>query len=173
LGEHNPYETPANVASASLPEGTARPRAGAFTYAAWIFIFAINTAIPLLFSASVTDQHGKLGMSMAALFLLALGCYICAANRKLAVALLAGGALIALTQLLPGLQIIAGMIGMGVGQALGHATLSGDDNPAARITSEFGGVVVTFITGGILMAGSLCAGVLLQFVTRFFGRANR
>ena len=74
-------------------------------------------AVPLLFSLALTDQHGRLGMSVAALFLLTIGCVICAANRKLAVALLAGGALVALSQLLPGLQIIAGMVGMGAGQA--------------------------------------------------------
>ena len=92
---------------------------------------------------------------IATLFLLVLGCYICAANRKLAVALLAGGAVVVPDSTAPELQIIAGMIGIGVGQVLGHATLVGDDNPA-RITSEFGGFVVTFVTGGILMAGSVC-----------------
>jgi MFS family permease len=172
LDEHNPYQTPSDVVTNSSPDGIVRHRAGALTYTAWIFIFAINMAVPLLFSLALTDQHGRLGMSAAALFLFTLGCLICAANRKLAVALLAGGALVALTQLVPGLQIIAGMIGIGVGQTLGHATFDSDDHPA-RITSEFGGFIVTFITGGILMAGSICAGILLQFVTRFFGRANR
>ena len=172
MDENNPYEAPGEALASSVPDGQGNPRTGGLTYVAWIFVFAINMAVPLLFSVSLTDQHGRLGMSVAAFFLCALGCYICAANRKLAVALLAGGAVVALTQLLPGLQIIAGMIGMGVGQALGHATLGGDSDPA-RMTSEFGGFVVTFITGGILIAGSLCAGVLLQFVTRFFGRAHR
>ena len=172
MDENNPYDAPGEALANSHSDGQENPRAGGLTYVAWIFVFAINMAVPLLFSLSMTDQHGRLGMSVAAFFLLALGCYICTANRNLAVALLAGGALVALTQLFPGLQIIAGAIGMGVGQALGHATLDSDDNPA-RITSEFGGFVVTFITGGILMAGSVCAGVVLQFVMRFFGRAGR
>ncbi len=172
MDEHNPYEPPTDAVRISYPDGTVHHHAGVLTYTAWIFIFAINMAVPLLFSLPLTDLHGRLGMSAAALFLFTLGCGICAANRKLAVALLAGAALVALTQLFPGMQIIAGMIGIGVGQALGHATFDSDEHPA-RITSEFGGFVVTFITGGILMAGSLCAGILLQFITRFFGRANR
>ncbi len=139
------------------------------TYFAWVFIFAINMAIPLLFGASMTEQHGRLGMSVAALLLLVFGSFICAANRKLAVALLAGGALVALTQLFPILHIIAGMIGMSVGQALGHATLDTDDDPS-RITSELGGFIVTIVTGGILMAGSLFIGVVLRFITSFRSR---
>jgi hypothetical protein len=169
LDEHNPYEPPSEAVRSSSSHEQALARSGVLTYIAWIFIFAINMAIPLLFGASMTEQHGRLGMSVAALLLLVLGSYICAANRKLAVALLAGGAVVALTQLFPILHIIAGMIGMTVGQALGHATLDSDDSPS-RITSEYGGFVVTFVTGGILMAGSLFIGVLLRFVTSLRSR---
>jgi hypothetical protein len=166
LHEHNPYEAPTAAVRSSLPGEQANPRAGALTYIAWIFVFAINMALPLLFSAPMTEQHGRLGMAVAAVLLLVLGCYICAANRKLAMALLAGGAVVALAQLFPIIHIIAGMIGMTVGQAVGHATLDSDDGPS-RITSESGGFIVTFVTGGILMAGSLFIGVLLRFVTSF------
>jgi hypothetical protein len=169
LDEHNPYEAPNAAVRTLIPDEQALPRASVLTYIAWIFVFAINMAVPLLFSASMTEQYGRLGMSVAALLLLVFGCYICAANRKLAVALLAGGAVVALTQLFPILHIIAGTIGMSVGQTLGHATIDSDDAPA-RITSEYGGFIVTFVTGGILMAGSLAIGVLLRFVTSFHSR---
>ena len=124
MDDNNPYQAPGEALTTPLAHEPANPRAGVLTYVAWIFVFAINMAIPLLFGASLTEQHGRLGMSVAAFFLLAVGWYICAAKRKFAVALLAGGALVALTQLLPGLQIIAGAIGMGVGQATGHAACS-------------------------------------------------
>ncbi len=172
MDDNNPYEPPGEALTISVSDRKGNPRAGGFTYVAWIFVFAINMAVPLLFSASVTQQNGRSGMLIGTLFLFVLGCYICAANRKLAVALLAGGAVVALTQLFPMLQFIAGSIGMGVGQALGHATFLGDDNPP-RVTSEYGGFVVTFVTGGVLMAGSLCTGILLQLVRRFLRRPHR
>jgi hypothetical protein len=171
LHEHNPYEAPKAAVRSSLPDEQTNPRFGAFTYIAWVFIFAINMAVPLLFGSQMTQQHGRLGMSVAALLLLVFGCFICAANRKLAVALLAGGALVALTQLFPILHIIAGMLGMGAGQALGHATLD-DDNGPSQITSEAGGFIVTFVTGGILMAVSLCTGIALQSIKRFLSRSG-
>jgi hypothetical protein len=169
LDEHNPYEPPTAAVRTLIPDEQALPRSRVLTYIAWVFVFAINMAIPLLFGTSMTEQHGRLGMSVAALLLLVVGCYICFADRKLAVALLAGGAVVALTQLFPILHIIAGTIGMSAGQALGHATIDSDDAPA-RITSEFGGFIVTFVTGGILMSGSLLVGVLLRFVTSLRSR---
>ncbi len=169
MDEHNPYEPPTAAVRTLFPDEQALARSGVLTYIAWVFVFAINMAIPLLFGTSMTEQHGRLGMSVAALLLLVFGCFICAANRKLAVTLLAGGAVVALAQLFPILHIIAEVIGMSVGQALGHATLDGDDGPS-RITSEFGGFIVTFVTGGILMAGGLFMGVLLRFVTSFRSR---
>jgi hypothetical protein len=96
--------------------------------------------------------------------LLALGCYLCAAFRELAAALIAGGTLVGLAQLFPALQLIAGMIGMLVGRILGLAN-DGDDQRSPQILNEYGGFVVTFVTGGILMAASASAGMLLQFVT--------
>jgi hypothetical protein len=112
----------------------------------------------------MTQEHGKLGMSIAALFLVLLGCYFCAAGRKLAAALIAGGALVGLSQMFPALHIIAGMIGMTVGQALDLANI-GDEERPAQIVNEIGGFVVTLITGGILMAAGACGGMLMRLVT--------
>jgi hypothetical protein len=85
LGENNPYEAPTDAVRTSFADGNARHRAGAFTYTAWIFVFALNTAVPLLFSSSLTRQYGMLSMVAATLSLLLRGCTICAANRTLAV----------------------------------------------------------------------------------------
>ena len=164
LDDYNPYSAPAELEKRKLSNAHGARPAGVFTYVTWAFVFALNMALPLLFSSSVTQQRGKLGMSIAALFLLTSGCFICAAGRKHAAALISGGALVGLSQLFPFLQIIAGMLGMIVGQVLGLA-YDGNDERSPQIISEFGGFVVTFVTGGILMAASASAGILLRFVT--------
>jgi hypothetical protein len=142
-----------------------------WTYAAWAFVLAINMAVPLLFSGSVTEQHGKLGMGVALLSFLVCGCYLCAYHRKLALALLVGGVLVALTQLFPILQILAGLIGMAVGQSLGQ-TSSGADEATPHLRSEVGGFVVTLVTGGILIGAAACSGMAILWLTSRLG-ANR
>ena len=62
LDENNPYEAPGEALTIALSRWAGEPAPGGLTYVAWIFVFAINMAIPLLFSASVTEQHGRLGM---------------------------------------------------------------------------------------------------------------
>ncbi len=164
LHEQNPYEAPTDALRSVLPTGNANPRVGLGAYMAWIGVFVLNMAVPLLFGASMTQEHGRLGMSVAALLLLAVGCFICAASRKLARHLIVGGALVGLAQLYPILQIIAGMIGMAAGQALGMAELD-DDARSPGVSGELGGFVVTFVTGTILIAAGACAGMLLRLLT--------
>ena len=163
MDENNPYEAPSHAVHTPLPAANKSARAARFTYISWVFVFALNMAVPLLFSSSLTREHGKLGMSLAALLLFASGCYICAVARKLAAALIAGGVLVALSQLFPILQIIAGMIGMSVGETLGLARI-GDGHPT-QLFNEYGGFVVTFATGAILMAAAASAGMLMRSIT--------
>jgi hypothetical protein len=163
--DFNPYAAPTDATSSSLRDDRSRRHAGPLTYVAWVFVFAVNMALPLLLSASVTREHGTLGMSVAALLLLALGCFICATRRKLATTLIGGGVLVGLSQLFPALHIIAGMIGMTLAQALGLADNGGNDGRSPLIINEYGGFVVTFVTGSILMAVAACTGMLIRFVT--------
>src|SRR5262249_17793790 len=124
-----------------------------------------------LFSGPVTEQHGKLGMGVALLSFLACGCYLCAYHRKLALALIVGGVLVALTQVFPILQIMAWLIGMGICPAFGQ-TSSGEDEATPHLTGELGGFVVTLVTGGILIGAAACSGVAILWLTSRLG-ANR
>ncbi len=164
MNEFNPYEPPRDAATISIPDPTPRRPTRKFSYVAWLFVFAINMAVPLYFSHPVTEYHGRLGLLFGALLLLALGYYICAVNRRFSSALIVGGAIIAITQVFPVIQIIAGMLGMTVGKAMGLASL-GDDHGVPQITTEEGGFIVTLVTGGILMAAAACSGMLLRLVT--------
>ena len=96
---------------------------------AWVFVFGINLAVPLIFSSSMTDEHGKLGMFIAIVSLLACGCFACAVRRVFADALIIGGVVVGLLQIFPVLQILAGMFGMAAGSALGLADFGDDGRP--------------------------------------------
>lgn len=164
MDEFNPYEPPSDAATISIADPTPNRRVRKFSYVAWLFVFAINMAVPLFLSHPVTEKHGRLGLLFGALLLLALGYYLCAVNRRFGPALIVGGVLIAISQVFPVMQVIAGMLGMTVGKAMGLASF-GDDYEVPQITTEEGGFIVTLVTGGILMAAAACSGMLLRLVT--------
>jgi MFS family permease len=160
---HNPYEPPKSSTAPPPDRSPASRRARAWTYAAWIFVCALNMAVPLLFSGSMTEEHGKLGMLLAVVSFFSCGCFLCAFQHKLAQAAIIGGAFVALTQLFPVLHIVAGLAGMAIGHALGLADI-GSDEQSPRLLSELGGFVVALITGGILMAVATGFGLAIQWI---------
>jgi hypothetical protein len=116
LDERNPYEAPLTDVRSPLLLGHGDRRAGSRTYVGWIVVFALNLDLPLRFSIPVTEAHGRLGMSIAALLLLALGCrFICGVGRNVAHAFIVGGGVVATTQLIPFLQVFAWFRGMRAG----------------------------------------------------------
>jgi MFS family permease len=164
MEEHNPYAPPKSSTTPTPDRDPLSRRARAWTYGAWIFVCAINMAVPLLFSATLTEEHGKLGMLLAVVSFFLCGCLLCAFQRNLALAVIIGGVIVALTQLFPILHIVAGWIGMAVGDLLGVADFGrGDDSP--RLLNELGGFVVTLVTGGILMAIATGIGLTIQWFT--------
>jgi hypothetical protein len=100
---------------------------------------------------------------MAVVTLIASGCLVCSNVRKIGVCLIIGGIAIGLTQMFPIPQIVAGTVAMRIGQALGLAKMDDDDNLAC-VANEFGGFVITIVTGAILMTLSAGIGFLLQLV---------
>ena len=162
MDEQNPYEPPKSLVTDPAAPDYPDLRARVWTLASWIFVFGINLAVPLIFSSSMTDEHGKLGMFIAVTSLLFSGCLVCAVRRELAVSLLIGGALVGLMQVFPLLQFLAGVIGMAAGSCFGLAEFGGDER-SPRLTSELGGFVVTLITGGSLMTAAACLGWPIQW----------
>jgi hypothetical protein len=143
--------------SPTAPIGSAHRRFQLWTYAAWAFVFAINTTMPIFFSAPLTEHHGKLGMSIAVALFLAYGFFLCAFRPELARALIIGGAIVAFMQIFPLFQLSVCVFGMVIGRALGLAEF-GEDERAPAMSNELGGFVVTFITGGILLIAAGCLG---------------
>jgi hypothetical protein len=159
LGEHNPYEAPTSALRVPLPNGDEDRRGGGWLYFAWGAVFAVNMIVPLLFGLSTTSAHGRIGMTAASMLFLAWGCWLCAVRRQFAAPLIFGAVLVGVSQLVPILHVIAGLIGLTVGQILGLA------DTRDKVTSEFGGFVVTFVTGGMLIAASAFTGWLIRSMT--------
>jgi hypothetical protein len=161
LDDFNPYAPPA-VADAPAHRTAGASRRGRLKICfAWVAVFFFNMAFPLSVAWSMTGKTGRIGISIAGLVLIAAGCWICAKYRKVGILLVIGGIPIGFTQVYPVLQIIAGVVGLGVGQVLG-LIVKGDDADRNLGITELGGFIVTSITGGILMTISAGSGILVE-----------
>ena len=104
------------------------------------------------------DAGGRWGMLVAIGVLLVLGSGVCIGHRKAGTALIAGGVIVSLTQIFPLPHIVAGMIGLELADKAGMI----DD--AVKLPSILGGFVVTFVTGGLLIALAGAIGAIVHLV---------
>lgn len=153
----NPYQPPASPAGEIAP-GSALDWSP-FAMVAWPVVLILNLATPVLFASSMTGEHGKLGVVAAVVVFLVIGWLACFARPKLANRLLAGSAILAVTQIFPVIQIVAGSVAVSIGGAIGAAEVNEWEDP--RLTSELGGFVVASITGVVMAGVSMAVGYLL------------
>ena len=78
-------------------------------------------------------------------------------REQLGQALVRGGVGIGLAQLIPVLQLMAGLVAMDVGRLL--CQVDGND-----IRSEPGGFIMTTVTGGLLMCAALVLGLIFRVI---------
>jgi hypothetical protein len=121
----------------------------------WFGVFVFNLIVPFLFGLLMTNKGGRIGMAIAVVMLFAAGCWICANHREIGIFLIAGGFLIGLSQMVPVLQIAGGMVGVAICHLVGLT----DSEDA---TNEFGGFLLTLITGASLMSLSAVSGFLIE-----------
>ncbi len=95
--------------------------------------------------------------------LLVSGGYFCYRFPVMGRKLIAGSALIGLTQIFPIIQIAAGIVGLGIAHKLGLA-VEMNDEADDYVAGELGGFVVTFIVGSILILGSAIIGWCAAFL---------
>lgn len=116
----------------------------------WSFIFVAQLPIPLLLASNVTPRDGGHGllaaMGLLWLFGLVVGSSVPGVGRRLVV----GGLFVALLQLIPMLQVIAGSIGLSCAAAAEGSEM-GRGSGYYQITSAWGEFIAATITGGILM----------------------
>ncbi|HWB09567.1 MAG TPA: hypothetical protein VG826_10095 [Pirellulales bacterium] len=164
LRSTNPYASPkADNADRSRED----PQGGAKRlYFGWLAVFALNLIFPLLMAWGMTAPDGRIGMLLAIIVLLALGFWICASARQVGFALVVGGVAVALSQIFPILQMMAGILGFALTKAIGAAPtpdgIAHDGLPDVETLAA--GFVITMTTGGLLIAASTLAGLMIQAV---------
>jgi hypothetical protein len=159
MEEANPYQAPASV-EGETPPPPAAGRLPMRLLAGWTAIFLLNMPLPLLFAGEVTRNHGRSGVFVASATLWLLGGWVCVAQRKVGFALAVGGAPVALSQIVPLLQIMAGIVALTVGELFQQ--VENKDDAVGQVVSEPGGFLLTMITGSLLMGAALVLGLLLR-----------
>lgn len=120
----------------------------------WLGVFALNLIVPLGFGWSMVEERGRVGMGLTLLSFLLLSSYVAGVkSRFFHFALPVGGAFVALSQVCPILQVGAGMAGMTAAHLLGQTAVRG-----ISVSSEFGGFIITLVTGSILQAVAVGVG---------------
>ncbi len=136
----------------------------------WTVLFSLNLIIPVLFGAPMIQQHGAIGMLAAVMLFWIGGGVVCLRARQAAVRMMFGASILAATQLLPIIQMIAGMLALKLTQQAGLIGDAPDHTPFPLITSELGGFVMTCIVGGMLV--TLVAGLALLSALIFPDQRN-
>ena len=162
--DQNPYRAP-NADSTDGPWHARVGRQLRFTVAAWVIIFLLNLPFPLFCGMDVTSGIATLGMFAAIVLLLSAGVVLCVRLPGVMRTLMIGSVVTAISQFLPLLQIVAGLLAISAAKVLGLlavATQFGN----MRTVSFFGGLLITLITAGIMMLVALGSGWILQLVYR-------
>ncbi|MEM8679391.1 MAG: hypothetical protein AAGF97_08570 [Planctomycetota bacterium] len=126
-------------------------------------MFAINLIVPLMWATSLVNRHGKVGMLAAIPVLYLMGWATCRIHPVCARSMLNGGALVALTQLFPILQILAGLFALSV---VGFEDRF-DQVASVGFPNERGGFLVTLLVGGLLMGLAFSLGATVEALTTY------
>jgi hypothetical protein len=116
----------------------------------WSAVFLGNLPVPLLASFSVTDWPARIGMLTAIGTLYIWGLEGCRRMRALRSLFIPSGTIIALLQMCPALQLVAGGWAIDVGRSLGLAN-------EFAVAGVLDGYIVTLVTGSMLLASAVAA----------------
>lgn len=162
MEDANPYQAPSNHETDSPRASTADLDSLKPVWRRWSRVFALNMIVPLLFGLPMTFGIGWVGMFAAVPVLFALGGCVCACQPNIGRALIRGGVLVALSQLFPVLQIMAGLVAMDLTAVLGQVKATVGRPP--EVASVSGGFLMTIFTGLLLMCAALFLGLLIQAI---------
>ena len=156
----NPYQPPKLNAPSHpgrLGQSTSMP---GLRYISWLLAFAVNLVVPILFALDLCCQSALVGMAVGILTLACLGCGICWKFPRFSKSFITATALVAVTQLFPMLQIIAGIIAVLATESIG-LRLHGESTTSLEWEALpfLAGVLVTLLTGLIVAS----AGLVLSF----------
>lgn len=139
----------------------------------WPLLFGVNLITPLMFASAITEDAGWYGVLFASVLFLLGGWLIGRRHKVNGDRLSLGSAVLGITQLMPFLQIIAGVFGFEAAQRLGAAKAPNDQSALGEITTGLGGFICTFVTGGILVVAAFLLGSLLLLFGRLIAKRGR
>jgi hypothetical protein len=146
---------------ASLESGKVRQQAHRET--GWTLAFAVNLPVPMFLAISCVDKWAGLGVIGALVVMAVLGNKACSRRDRPSRAVVFGGIVVAVLQLIPLLQVCAGTLALRAGAELGLATSS--DVGLYRATGVLGGFLVTMLTGAQLIGVALVLGLFTMLIT--------
>jgi hypothetical protein len=137
----------------------------------WLVSFAVNLIIPVLFGSEVVVEHGIWGGAFAVAGTALLGIQACRWWPGFMRRINVGAVLVAISQLMPIVQLIAGLIAISIAEKVGLARAE-EGQLVQQANSELGGFVITLVTGAILLGVSLIVGSLLTLCYDKFFRST-
>ena len=171
----NPYHPPADVDELSVEVPVARESEvnanSRYLSYAWPIVFLLNLIVPILLASSLLKITAVFGLIVVVVAYLAVGWLIGRRWPGLLRRVVAGGWVICVSQVLPMIQMLAGLIAIELVGWLG-VTNSVDDLMSPKgLNSGVTVALVTFFCGGILLTAALFVGVGIIGVKDFFWRA--
>lgn len=168
--DENPYAAPLAVDPVASPVSRLRPQGWMI---AWTVVYGANLIVPLMFALGTVQGSGTLGMVLAMFVMWLVSLMICARARPVRSWLMAGGIAVAISQFMPILQIMAGMMGVGLASLLVRGPAEAGDDDLVRGLGAVGtsfplGLLATLLTGAALMVASLAIGFVLVGLARLF-----
>lgn len=164
MAEANPYEPP----RASFAPAEWRPTIGS-GQAAWLGCYGLNLLMPAVLGWSMLAPSGRWGMTLAVVALGLAGLVLVSSRPRLVAPSVTGAAVVAASQLMPMLQILAGLIALGL---TGRGDVVDPEVGMPREATKIGfagGALVTALTGVQLWAASLAIGFILVAIARAVG----
>ncbi|MCA9050463.1 MAG: hypothetical protein KDA89_17120 [Planctomycetaceae bacterium] len=161
--DDNPFQAPRSVEPVWQPEGSGQrsPTRGVIM---WTALFAANLPLPVLFGCMIARGPARLGM-LSVMVLLYAGGAVLSYNRPTRSGwLFVGSAAVAISQLVPVLHIVSGAIAL---EAAVAVQVAGPDLKGPGTTDSIAaGVLLTAVTGTLLLSAAAVAGMVMTTIYR-------
>lgn len=129
----------------------------------WIAVVLFNLIAPLLIGWGMIDLAARFGLASAVVLVLGIGTLFCIQYPLLMLFTIRGAVLVGLTQVIPVLQFIVGILSAAFLTACG--VIPADQAPSRLAEGFVGGFLLTAVMGTQLLVLSLVIGVLMRLVT--------
>lgn len=161
--ESNPFEAPTSRPAIPRPfTWPARSRvARRRRLIGWLVIFVLNLPFAVYFGAGMGGPEVWLGMTLAVIVLGGFGAWYCLSSARRGMAMIVGGGFVASSQVIPALQVFAGLFGVGLAQGLGFV-VGAHPGGGPLLSGIGGGFVASMVSGSLLMFAALVVGLIVN-----------